>query len=216
MTRPDRPVLQRLIASIMAVAALVAGPAYAVAATGDGSAATYPGDQILSSFRAACSSFADFGTARDSAVAQGWVEIPVDDSTPGGRLVRFGEDMAGKAEGMTMLKGSLLRRELAGRELFLAFSGAKTEGVTAKGCRMYDFTAQQPLSAQVLVAFMGRAPEDMKEPIAGFTIATWNPGMATGQNEFEAAHLAQGTTLPMAMPISGVMLKAQTLEIDKP
>lgn len=200
---------------IMAMTALVAGPASAAATTGD-SAPTYPGEQVLATFRAACSSFADFGKARAAAVAQGWTEIPVDDATPGGRLVRFGEEMAGKSESITLLKGSLLRRDVAGRELYLAISGAKLDGATAKGCRMYDFTAGQPLSDKVLVAFIGRAPESRKEPIAGFTIATWNPGMVTGHNEFEAAHLAQGTTLPMAMPISGVMLKAQTVEIDKP
>ncbi|MDP3551271.1 MAG: hypothetical protein Q8R81_12875 [Novosphingobium sp.] len=215
MNQAVRPVFARVIAKIIAIAALVAGSASAGAATGD-SAQAYPGEQVLSAFRGACSSFADFGKARDMAVAQGWTEIPVDDTTPGGRLVRFGEEMAGKSDDITMLKGSLLRRDVAGRELYLAISGAKLDGATAKGCRMYDFTAALPLSDDALVAFMGRGAESRKEPIAGFTIATWNPGMVTGQSEFEAAHLAQGTTLPMAMPISGVMLKAQTVEIDKP
>ena len=204
-----------ILMPVLALTALLGTTASAVASTESGKASGYPETEMLAAFRAACTEIGDFDKARSTALAQGWSEIAADASTPGGRLVLFGEAMVRNNPDIAMIKGPLLRREVAGRELFLAISGAKLDGNIAKGCRMYDFTAGTPLGPDTLVAFMGRPAETAKTPLPGFAIASWTPGMANGHIEFEAAHVAQGTTLPANMPISGIMLKAQIVEIDK-
>ena len=207
--------IRPILLSFMALTALLGVTAPAVAASEGGKAVAYPETEMLAAFRAACTKIGDFGKAREAALAQGWTEIAADDSTAGGRLVLFGEAMVQKNPDVTMLKGPLLRRNVVGRDLFLAISGAKVDGNIAKGYRMYDFTAEQPLGSNALVAFMGRPADASNTPLPGFTVASWTPGIANGHMEFEAAHVAQGTTLPANVPISGIMLKAQIVEIDK-
>jgi hypothetical protein len=206
---------RRILTPFMALAALLGATAPAVASSEGEKAPAYPESEVLAAFRAACTEFGDFDKAHSQAMAQGWSDIAVDETTPGGRIVLFGEGMVKNNPDITVIKGPLLRRDVMGRDLFLAISGAQVDGDISKGCRLYDFAAPAPLAPKVLVAFMGRHAETDRAPFPGFTIASWTPGMAKGHIEFEVAHVAQGTTLPANMPISGIMLKAQIVEIDK-
>ena len=192
--------------------ALVALPLLAVAepsATG----ADYPLRDVLTAFATACSGAEDGAVNVASATAAGWERLPADAETPISRLLRQGrEALAAEDPSARMVEGSAFRKVVAGRTLYLAVSGVRSEGMTSRGCRVFDFAAPRAPTAEELEQWAVRTPVVSSGP-EGSRKFTWNPGLKPGHMEMEIIFVRPGSRPLPGFDVSGLALIASAVEL---
>jgi hypothetical protein len=169
-------------------------------------------------FATACSGAEDTAVNLASLVAAGWEKLPADADTPVTRLSRDGmaamKERA-EAEGNPVpeaLSGAEFRRTVAGRQLYVSVSGIRDGAFTARGCRLYDFTAPRALSADELQDWSVRDPADINTAPEGLQKAIYNPGLKPGHMAMEIFFIPPGTAMPMGIELSGISLVATAVE----
>lgn len=197
---------------MLSAAALLAVAAPAAAETPE-----YPAREVLAAFATACSTVEEMDVARAAVAAAGWEQIPEDDSTPVGRLVLLGKSMTADMadDGTKLLSGSSYRKTVAGRQLYLALSGATLDDITSQGCLMYDFDATDAIPRQELEDWAVRTPNDGQSPGEGIEVSTWNPGLKPGHMEMEIAFFPKDSPTAKAMGISGMSFSATAMKIGE-
>lgn len=180
--------------------------------------ADYPVRDVLAAFATACSGVEDSAVNLASAEAAGWEKLAPDADTPISELSRRGKDalMAqAAAEGAELPEpflGAEFRKEVAGRTLYLAISGARLDGVSSRGCRLYDFDAPRGLTAEELAEWAVREPNDRQALPNGVTRATFNPGLKPGHMEMEAFFVPPGVEPMPGFTLTGISLVASAIE----
>ncbi len=136
-----------------------------------GSSPAYPADEVLSAFAQTCGSGETLASMEAASTANGWERYTPEPDSLLGELVELGQDMSGGFAGGTY------RKEIAGRELHLALSEVEGE-TTERGCRMYDFAAEQALPIEALAAWAGSQPGDVSgEAFLPMLNVEWGEGV---------------------------------------
>jgi hypothetical protein len=175
-------------------------------------AAGYPLREVLAAFATACSNTEDTAVNIASATAAGWERLPADADTQISRLVRQGRDaLAAEDPDAEMVGGGEFRKMVAGRTLYLAISGVRLEGLTSRGCRVFDFAAPSAPTAEELERWAVRAPVATPGP-EGASKFTWNPGLKPGHMEMEIIFVPQGSRPLPGFDVSGLALIASAVE----
>lgn len=175
-------------------------------------AADYPLGDVLAAFATACSVAEDSAASLAAAAAAGWERLPADADTPVSRLVRQGRDaLRAEDPAAEMGEGGEFRRIVAGRTLYLAISEVRIEGITARGCRVFDFAATAAPSEEALERWAVRPPVVAPGP-EGALKFTWNPGLKPGHMEMEIIFLPPGSRPLPGFEVSGLALIASALE----
>jgi hypothetical protein len=181
--------------------------------------ADYPAREVLSAFATACSGVEDTAVNLASAEAAGWERLAPDADTQVSELSRSGHAaLLAQAEtegepAPELIAGGEFRKTLAGRTLYLAVSGVRMDGLTSRGCRLYDFDAPRGLTAEELEQWAVRAPNDRQELPGGMSKATFNPGLKPGHMEMEAFFVPAGTNPMPGFNLSGIGLVATAIEL---
>ncbi len=177
----------------------------------------YPADAVLAAFATACSGAEDTAVNMASATAAGWERLADDSDTPVGRLTRAGKDAALKAasaggDKIEMLPGADYRKAVAGRTLYLAVSSVKTGGITARGCRLFDFEAPRAFTAEELKQWSVREPGSAPVLAHAVQKIEYNPGLKPGHMSMEVFFIPAGVTPLPGFNLSGLSLVATALE----
>jgi len=127
--------------------------------------------------------------------------------------VRQGRDaLAAEDPAAELVEGSEFRKVVAGRTLYLAISGVRSEGMTARGCRVFDFTAPSAPTAEELERWAVRPPIATPGP-EGASKFTWNPGLKPGHMEMEIIFVPPGSRPLPGFDVSGLALIASAVEL---
>ncbi len=183
-----------------------------------GQDADYPVGEVLAAFATACSGVEDSAVNLASAEAAGWERLAADADTPVSELSRRGKDalLARTAEANEpvpeLFLGAEFRKEVAGRTLYLAISGARLDGISSRGCRLYDFDAPRGLTGEELARWAVREPNDRQALPNGVTRATFNPGLKPGHMEMEAFFVPPGVEPMPGFTLTGISLVASAIE----
>ena len=181
-------------------------------------AADYPVREVLTAFATACSGVEDTAVNLASVEAAGWEHLAEDADTPVSQLMRRGlealeaQSAAGGTKMPELIAGGGFRKQVAGRTLYLAVSGAKVDGVASHGCRLYDFGAPRGVSAEELEGWAARAPDDFEEAPDGATRATFSPGLKPGHAGMQANYVPPGTDPMPAFSVGGITLVASAVD----
>ncbi len=195
------------------MSALAALPLLAALAQPGTASADYPLTDVLSAFATACSGAEDTAVNMASATAAGWERLPADADTPISRLVRQGRQaLASQDPAAQQGEGAEYRKLVAGRTLYLAVSSVRAEGMVARGCRVFDFTAQRAPTAQELESWAVRAPVTEQGPQSSIKF-TWNPGLKPGHMEMEIIFVPQGSRPLPGFDVSGLALIASAFDL---
>lgn len=178
--------------------------------------AEYPAREVLAAFATACSGVEDNAVNLASAAAAGWDRLPEDAETPVSELSRRGRaaleaSAVAEHEPMEQLPGGEFRKAVAGRTLYLAISGARMEGLSSHGCRVYDFDAPRALTAAELEDWAARAPNEVQELPGGIAKATFSPGLKPGHIQMEAYFVPAGANPMPGFDLRGVSLVASAI-----
>ncbi|MGF7149049.1 hypothetical protein FHS96_002691 [Sphingomonas zeicaulis] len=166
----------------------------------------YPEDAVLAAFKGACTSLESAAKADAAIRATGWERFTPDPASPFGELVAFGKTVPLRHE------GSEYRRTVSGRPLELALSAVDNgeEGVTV-GCRVYDMTADAPLSDSAVRRFGGEGFRKTDIPEV-FLSYIWEPGVvARGHSKTQIGYVPQGSEVAEKLHVVGVSLMAQRI-----
>ncbi|WP_033922949.1 hypothetical protein [Sphingomonas sp. 37zxx] len=198
-------------AIVMVLAAGSLRPLGAASAQGVAAAdAAYPAMPVLDAFRATCSNLRDLAGTERRATAAGWTKLADPSATPLGPLLRFSETAAAdfvKKGGGTMRPSSVFAREIAGERLYLVLSGVTVESLTVNGCRLYDADEPRRIAPETVTAWLGRPPvQSLDQP--ALALASWEPGMAKGQDSFQLSHIATASPMLGVPQVAGIALKA--------
>ena len=180
--------------------------------------AGYPVREVLMAFATACSGVEDTAVNLASAEAAGWEHLADDADTPVSQLMRRGVEAlearsaAGGANMPELIAGGGFRKQVAGRTLYLAVSGARFDGVASRGCRLYDFEAPRGVTAEELEGWAARAPDDFERSPEGATRATFAPGLKPGHAGMEANFVPPGTEPMPEFSVSGITLVASAVD----
>lgn len=197
---------------MIGAAALLLAVSAPAAAEPSVTAADYPLREVLSAFATACSGTEDSAVNIASATAAGWERLPADADTPISRLVRQGRDaLAAEDPSAELAEGGEFRKVVAGRTLYLAVSGVRSEGLTSRGCRVFDFAAPSAPAAEELERWAVRAPVAASGP-GGASKFTWNPGLKPGHMEMEIIFVPPGARPLPGFDVSGLVLIASAVE----
>ena len=176
-------------------------------------AADYPLGAVLAAFATACSNTEDSAVNIASATAAGWERLPADADTPISRLVRQGrEALAAEDPAAELVGGGEFRKVVAGRTLYLAISAVRGDGMTARGCRVFDFAAPSAPTAEELERWAVRPPVATPGP-EGASKFTWNPGLKPGHMEMEIIFVPPGSRPLPGFDVSGLALIASAVEL---
>jgi hypothetical protein len=176
----------------------------------------YPAREVLAAFATACSGVENLAVAKASVVAAGWQAIPADDKGALRQLVDYGKAKLAESDAEAkLLDGGEYRMTVAGRELALALSGVDLGDLQSHGCRVYDFTAPAPISADELESWAVRKPGSSTDPMPGLTKHIWNPGLKPGHMEMEVSYAAPGALAATGIPLTGLVLTATAVEFRK-
>ena len=187
-------------------------PLLAAAAEPSATAADYPLREVLAAFATACSGAEDTAVNVASVMAAGWERLPADADTPISRLVLQGRQaLAAEDPAAELLEGGEFRKLVAGRTLYLAISGTRVEGVTARGCRLFDFAAPRAPTAEELEQWAARPPVATPGP-EGASKFTWNPGLKPGHMEMEIIFVPPGSRPLPGIDVTGLTVIAAALE----
>lgn len=177
----------------------------------------YPAREVLSAFATACSGIENMAVAKASVLAAGWQPVAADDAGQLMKLVAFGKAKLAESDpDMKLIEGGEYRMTVAGRELGAVLSGVDLENIRSQGCRLYDFTAAAPISAEDLEGWAVRKPNDTQTPQGGIIKHVWNPGLKPGHMEMEVSFVPQGALAAANIPISGLVFTATAMEFLKP
>ena len=201
----------------MAASGLLIG-LFALAALQDAPPAEnpYPAREVLAAFATACSGIENMAVAKASIVAAGWQPIPADDKGALRQLVDYGKARLVESDPEAkLLAGGEYRMAVAGRELSLALSGVDLETIRSQGCRVYDFAATAPISAENLEDWAVRKPGSSTEPAPGIIKHVWNPGLKPGHMEMEVSYAAPGALAGTGIPLTGLVFTATAMEFLK-
>lgn len=172
----------------------------------------YPAEAVLAAFATACSTAEDFAVARAGLLAGGWTLVPEDDSNPMGKLMKFGRTMAAAMENNKELPdGGSFSKQVEGRTLYVALSGVETRGIISQACRLYDFAATKPLSAETLKDWAVREPGETKEPAEGIIENTWTPGLKPGHMEMKILYIPQDSKIGTSLGVTGLSMGASVM-----
>lgn len=176
----------------------------------------YPAREVLAAFATACSGIENLAVAKASVIAAGWQAIPADDKGALRQLVDYGKAKLAESDAEAkLLDGGEYRLTVAGRELSLALSGVDLGDLQSHGCRVYDFAAPAPISAEDLEGWAARKPGSSTDPMPGFTKNVWNPGLKPGHMEMEVSYAAPGALAAIGIPLAGLVLTATAVEFRK-
>jgi hypothetical protein len=178
-----------------------------------GAAPSYPADEVLAAFATACATAEDFAVAKAGIAAAGWTPVAEDASNPLGKLVMLGKTAVSAMADVTPLEGGSYGKMVAGRQLYLALSGATTSGITVKGCRVYDFAAPAAIPPQDLESWAVRAPNDVKEPGQGVMMVTWNPGLKPGHSEMQVGFVPADSPIGKALGVTGLNFATSAMDL---
>lgn len=180
--------------------------------------APYPAREVLAAFATACSGAENGAVNLASASAAGWERLPADADTPVSRLARAGAAaVASEAEdgedAPQLLEGAEYRQVVAGRTLYLAVSGVRTGKIAVRGCRLFDFAATAPLSADDLHDWSVREPTATQDLPDGVRKITYNPGLKAGHMAMEIYFVPPGAQPVPGFELGGLTLVASALEL---
>lgn len=188
-----------------------------IAAEAPSAPAPYPVEAVLAAFAAGCGKVHEPAQAEAAARQAGWRVAVPEPGSPIARLVAGGQAAVREDPEATILPGATMTREVAGRTLYLVFSGVRYDSVAGRGCRVYDFDAPAPLAPGLLTDWVGRAPSQSQSQ-SGVTRHVWNPGLAEGQMELEISFVAADAPVraqPLFSALSGVALVATAMESSR-
>ena len=176
-------------------------------------AGEYPVREVLAAFATACSAVDDTAANAAGALAVGWERLPPDSDELVSRVARQGRRaLEDDNSGVTTIPGSEYRKQVGGRTLYLAISGALLDGATARGCRVYDFTAPRAPTVEELEDWAGRPPED-PQTHRGAINYTWQPGLKPSHSDMQAIYVTPGSRPVPGFDIGGgLALIASALE----
>lgn len=180
--------------------------------------APYPAREVLAAFATACSGAEDSAVSMASANAAGWERLPADADTPVSRLARAGAAaVAAEADdgedAPLLLEGAEYRKVVAGRTLYLAISGVKTDRIAVRGCRLFDFAATAPLTPEDLHDWSVREPSGTQDLPDGVRKITYNPGLKPGHMAMEIFFVPAGAKPVPGFELGGLTLVASALEL---
>ena len=179
--------------------------------------APYPAEQVLAAFGQVCRNLVDLGETEAEAKAAGWSPFEPDEASPIGELVAFGMsegEKVAETEGGSMSPMQVLRRKVEGEELVVVLSGARKDGVTVNGCRVFDVGEPRQITPAQAERWTGRAPSRVDDD-PEISIASWEPGYASGHDSFEIYFIPANSPAINLVKVSGVVLKADLVGAQK-
>ncbi|MEM6475306.1 MAG: hypothetical protein AAF687_03990 [Pseudomonadota bacterium] len=200
------------------LALVIAAPSLAQDAAEPAEPAAYPARAVLAAFATACSGVENFAVANASAAAAGWEEYEPAETEALGQLIAVGQKMLSEIEDQDVQHVVIAyRREVAGRQLYLAINQTTADDFTSHGCRVYDFDATATMTLETLEEWAVRTPVDDSDPgVPGSVSYIWNPGLKPGHIEMAYQFAPKGAlndTDFSDVPISGHILTAQAIKI---
>lgn len=132
-----------------------------------------PDRAMLDAFQAACARIGNVEQALADARDSGWEPADREDTRIAG-LISLGRNVR------YLVPPVFFRREIAGRELFLAISDSEGMGAfRSKDCRLFHFEALAPIDAGLIERWAGRPLPAQDSPELGFR-SIWEPEWRDG------------------------------------
>ena len=181
---------------------------------------SYPWRDVFEAFATACSAVQDAAVNKASVAAAQWEDYTPDAEDRLGRLVAYGEQEIAKEvlgpdeEPTELLPGSTWRKQVAGRQLYVALSGARVSDIRSTGCRLYDFDAPADPGPERVENWVQRAIGSEERPGEGLVKYIWNPGITPASMELEIAFVAPEADPIPGVPLQGLVMTATALEIE--
>lgn len=126
-------------------------------------------------------------------------------------LVEKGRAAVLEREPDARLSGTQFRRDVAGRTLYLVTTRyVDKDGAWSNGCRIYDFAASAPLSAETLAALMGKAPTGVQPLADGHFKYLWEPGWKSGHS-VEASFVTGTDPVSQKFGLKGQVLSSHAI-----
>jgi len=172
-----RPIGFLLLAALMASAAC-AKPA------------AYPAAEVLTEFKATCSSVSDIPALRDRALKRGWDETPPSGDSAVGKMLAEMRSSPGKLIlGQTYQPLFVLHRAIAGRTLWLVLSDMHIPDSERlqrqRSCEIYDEAAPE-ISELEAKSFFGRSPNVNRSDFDSQLY--WDPAVTSGASYTALVH----------------------------
>ena len=189
-----------------------ANNAAAPAPATNGQAAAADGSETvaLAEYDRLCADLTDVAALNASAAGAGWESYTRGSNETLDQLMALADRVTGETPGAGTLVNTPYRKTVNGRELHAIVSSLTGGAETANECRVYDFAATTPPSAEAIAAWTSARPTNNSTQ-RGVTSWEWAPGFRSGLDHQSVVFVATDSPLRQQIPAVGLGVTATKL-----
>ena len=154
-----------------------------------------------------CADLSDVAALNASAAGAGWEAFTPGAQSPLGELLALADSVSQGTPDAGRLVNTAYRKSANGRELHAIISSLSGGPVGATECRVYDFAATAPPSAETVAAWTSARPTSNTSEM-GVTSWQWAPGFRSGLDHQSVVHVATDSPLRQQIPAVGLGITA--------
>ncbi len=154
-----------------------------------------------------CTDLSDVNALNAAAAAAGWERFSPEAQSPLGQLLALADSVTRGAPEAGTLVNTAYRKTVNGRELHAVVSSLTGGPLSATECRVYDFAAAAPPSAETIAAWTS-APTTSSNNQMGVTSWEWSPGFRSGLDQQTVVHIAADSPMRRQIPAIGLGITA--------
>ncbi len=161
----------------------------------------------LAEYDRLCTDLSDVAALNAAAAGAGWERYTAGSNVTLDQLMALADSVTAETPEVGTLVNTPYRKTVNGRELHAIVSSLSGGQATANECRVYDFAASAPPSAEAIAAWTSARPTDSTTQM-GVTSWEWAPGFRSGLDHQSVVFVAADSPLRQQIPAVGLGITA--------